>query len=169
MAINFKGVNNGSGWVNSPSTSTPVSAGNLNIDEAGIRAACNGLDAINANMVQTDQVNDSTKYPSSKVTYELGKEIDTVHNNQLKLGTFYEIYTVTANTVRSIIITAANLGIPAGSNLLAFWCTVKNDNPSLYSANCGLWNDNSMQGPLYIANSSGAITNIPINIYAIYK
>ena len=52
MAINYTGVNPGTGWVNAPSTATPRNAANLNIMNTGIKAACNGVDALNDNLVE---------------------------------------------------------------------------------------------------------------------
>ena len=74
-------------WQNKPSTATPLSAEFLNKMDKGIDdcdTAIEDLDGRKINstsIVQTDQTNDTTKVPSSAVTYAHGQAISTINSN----------------------------------------------------------------------------------------
>lgn len=70
MPINYVGVNGGVGWQDAPSTASPRNAANFNIMETGIKAACNGVDSLDTNKINTSDIvnvhtNSTTKVPSA--------------------------------------------------------------------------------------------------------
>ncbi|HHV09965.1 MAG TPA: hypothetical protein GXX75_06785 [Clostridiales bacterium] len=109
MAINFTGVNGGNGWQNAPSVSTPLNAENLNIDEAGIKAACNGVDDLNARMIQSI-LNDPTKYVSAAVVYSLAQTVQSLNDKLAVTSSTCVIPTgYTVNGRNSIIKTGKDI------------------------------------------------------------
>lgn len=64
MLINYQGVNPPTGWVNAPSTASPRNAENLQIMNAGTKAACDGVDALFGDM--------ASEYSASS-TYAVGQ------------------------------------------------------------------------------------------------
>jgi hypothetical protein len=66
---------------NSPSTATPLNSTNLNKMDKGIDDIDTALENHLNNIVQTDAINDTTKYPSTAVTYAHGQAIATLNNN----------------------------------------------------------------------------------------
>jgi hypothetical protein len=68
---------------NSPSTATPLNATNLNKISDALDACDTEIENKQsiANMVQSDAINDTTKYPSTAVTYAHGQAINTLIDN----------------------------------------------------------------------------------------
>ena len=74
-------------WQNSPSTSTAISATNLNIMDKGIDDIDNAVVALQSGKIdktsiaQTDTINDATKVASTAITHAHGLEIDAINDN----------------------------------------------------------------------------------------
>ena len=90
-------------WQDKPSTATPINAENLNKMDKGINDLEEGKIA-KTDLVQTDQINNPEKVPSSAVTHALGQEIDTLNNNLAKMPS---IIMSDANTLLSETIELA--------------------------------------------------------------
>lgn len=65
--------------------------------DKGIDDLDNAIETINNNMVQSDTINDTTKYPSAAVTYQHGIEIDNLGNNKMDSDMYVNWSTNTTN------------------------------------------------------------------------
>ena len=64
-------------------------------------------------IVQTDTVNDTTKVPSSAVTYGLGQQIDTINNNLGGVRLWKKRAALVTNTSNNPVLTNENIQINA--------------------------------------------------------
>lgn len=68
-------------WQNAPNTATPLNAENLNIMDKGIDDIDTALENHINSMIHSDAINDTTKYPSSAVTFSHGTQISSLQNS----------------------------------------------------------------------------------------
>lgn len=96
----------------------------------------------------------------NRITFFLIKELN---GKSLKLATFRETYTTNANAIRKIQLSKSDFEVAEDTTFLAVWCECDTLNPSVYTASV------SPNLALYVANSARNGTNIPVNVFVLYK